>query len=66
MRRVSLTLSVVIILIAWHPFAPVARLQSQARMQSIAPQTLSAIRDWDNTIDSMLRYEGTPGAPAAG
>jgi Zn-dependent metalloprotease len=55
MRRVSLPVAVVIILIAWHSMTPVTRLESQARIKSVAPQTSDALRDWDNTINSMLR-----------
>jgi bacillolysin len=57
MRRVSLTLALVIVLIAWNPFAPVDRLhgQSRARVQTVAPKTTGAHRDWDNTVNRMLR-----------
>ena len=57
MRRVSLTLSLVIVLIAWHPFASVDRVhgQARARVQAVAPKTTGAHRDWDNTVNSMVR-----------
>jgi bacillolysin len=55
MRRVSLPIAVVILLVAWHSVTPVTRLKSQARVQSVAPQTSAALRDWDNTVNSMLR-----------
>ena len=37
------------------PFYPTAVLKGQSRVQNIAPSTLGAVRDWDNTINSMLR-----------
>jgi thermolysin len=54
---VSLTLGLVILLIAWQPFAPVDTLhgQARARVQTVAPKTTGAHRDWDNTVNSMLR-----------
>ena len=57
MKRVSLTLALVIVLIAWYPFAPVDRLhgQTRARVQTVAPKTTGAHRDWDNTVNRMLR-----------
>jgi len=57
MKRVSLTLGLVIVLIAWHPFAPVDRVhgQARARVQAVAPKTTGAHRDWDNTVNSMVR-----------
>jgi Zn-dependent metalloprotease len=55
MRRVSIAVGVVVVLIVWRPFAPVATLQSQSQVQSVAPVTSTAVRDWDNTTNSMLR-----------
>jgi bacillolysin len=57
MKRVSLTLALVIVLIAWHPFAPVDGLhgQARARVQAVAPKTTGAHRDWDNTVNRMVR-----------
>jgi thermolysin len=55
MRRVSLPIAVVIFLIAWHFVAPVTRLASQSRIKTVAAQTFGALRDWDDTVNGMLR-----------
>lgn len=55
MRRVFAAMGVVLVFGVWHSFSPVATLTSQVRVQSVAPSTPDAVRQWDNTVNSMLR-----------
>ena len=55
MRRVLAGLGAGIVLALWHPFMPVPALKSQVRVQTVAPTTAGAVRDWDNTVNSMVR-----------
>ena len=55
MRRLTLAIGVALVLVAWHPFPGGRALHGQVRATTVAPGTLDGVRDWDNTVNRMVR-----------
>src|SRR2546425_12967764 len=55
MRRLTWSAVVILILVAWHPFPGRRSLSGQVRTLTVAPNTSDDMRDWDNTVNRMLR-----------
>ena len=55
MRRLALSIGVTLVLVAWHPVPWNRAVHGQVRAVSVAPSTPDGVRDWDNTVNRMLR-----------
>ncbi len=55
MRRLTLAIGATLVLVAWHTFFAEHSVHGQVRVTTVAPSTPNGVRDWDDTVNRMLR-----------
>jgi len=55
MRRLTLAIGITLVLVTWQPISWERTVHGQIRALTVAPNTLDGVRDWNNTVNRMLR-----------